>query len=299
VPTVELSAGPISYEIAGPAAGRPVLCVHGYLMGGSLWAPLGALLAERGLRCLTPTWPLGAHGAPMRREADLTMERVAATVADFLAALDLDDVVLLGVDTGGAVAQVVAVEHPERLGALVLNGCDAFEHFPPPILEPFIAAARLGAPAFTAALSLLRTRFGRSRAYGALAHRDIDDLAREWLTPALSDRRVRHDLQRLTASLGPETTLRAAERLPEFERPALIAWSADDAFFPLDDARRLAAAIPDSRLEVIEGARTFSMLDRPERLAALIDDFLDAARPRTRASAVDSVACAASERRPR
>jgi pimeloyl-ACP methyl ester carboxylesterase len=273
VPTVELSAGPIHYDTAGPEAGRPVVCVHGYLMGGSLWRPLSGMLAERGLRCLLPTWPLGAHGEPMRREVDLTMEGVAAIVADFLAALELDDVMLLGVDTGGAIAQLVAVEHPERLGALVLNSCDAFEHFPPRILEPLIIAARLGGPAFVAALSPLRTRFGRTRAYGALAHRDLDDLVREWVSAPLSDRRVRHDLRRFTASLTTETTLRAAERLPEFDRPALIAWSADDEFFPLADARRLAATLPNSRLELIEGARSFSMLDAPQRLAELIDDF--------------------------
>jgi pimeloyl-ACP methyl ester carboxylesterase len=277
VPTIELSAGPIHYDIAGPKNGRLLLCVHGYLMGASLWRPLSGRLAQRGLRCLMPTWPLGAHSQPMRREAELTMESVAAIVADFLVALDLDDVTLVGVDTGGAIAQLVAVEHPERLGGLVLTSCDAFEHFPPPILKPFITAARLGAPEFTAALTLLRTRFGRNRAYGALAHRDIDDLAREWLSAPLSDRRVRHDLRRFTASLTSATTLRAAERLPQFERPALIAWSADDEFFPLDDGRRLAATLPNSRLELIEGARTFSMLDKPEHLAGLIDDFLNAA----------------------
>jgi pimeloyl-ACP methyl ester carboxylesterase len=273
MPTIELSAGPIHYEWAGPEDGRNVLCIHGYLMSGSLWRPLSDLLSQRGLRCLMPTWPLGAHREPMRRDAELTMDGIAALVAELLTALDLDDVILLGVDTGGAIAQLVVADHPERVGALVLNSCDAFEHFPPPILRPLIVAARLGALAFAGALAPLHTRAGRRRAYGALSHHDLDDLAREWLSPALSDRRVRHDLRRFTASLAPETTLRAAERLPRFERPALIAWSADDAFFPLDDARRLAAALPNSRLELIDGARSFSMLDAPRRLAALIGDF--------------------------
>jgi pimeloyl-ACP methyl ester carboxylesterase len=209
----------------------------------------------------------------MRPEAELTMESVAALISEFLTVLNLDDVILLGVDTGGAIAQLLAVEHPERLGGLALASCDAFEHFPPPILKPLITAARMGELAFGAALVPLRTRVGRRRAYGALAHCDIDDLARAWLSSPLSNRGVRHDLRRFTASLSAETTLRAAERLPQFNHPALIAWSADDEFFPLDDAARLAAAIPNCRLEVIEGARTFSMLDTPEHLAVLIDDF--------------------------
>lgn len=54
---------------------------------------------------------------------------------------------------------------------------------------------------------------------------------------------------------------------PEFDKPALIAWSADDVFFALENGQRLAATIPRARFEVIEGARTFSMVDSPDRLA--------------------------------
>ena len=68
----------------------------------------------------------------------------------------------------------------------------------------------------------------------------------------------------------------AAARLPQFAKPALIAWSADDAFFPVEDGQRLAEVLPDSRFEVIERARTFSMIDQPDRLAVLIADFAEA-----------------------
>lgn len=272
MPDVTLNAGTIHYEKAGPADGRPVVFIHGYAMGASLWRPLSDRLAARGFCCLAPTWPLGAHTEPMREDAGLTMEGIAAMVGELLDALALDDVVLVGNDTGGAIAQVVATGTPERLGALVLTSCDAFEHFPPPILKPLIAAAKAG-PAFDAAIQTLRTRLGRKRAFGALAHADIDDLVSEWVRPALTDRRVRNDLRRFTASLKRETTVRAAAELPYFTKPALVAWSADDAFFPLEDGRRLAQALPNGRLEVIEGARTFSMIDRPDRLADLIADF--------------------------
>jgi pimeloyl-ACP methyl ester carboxylesterase len=269
---VTLNSGTIHYEKSGPADGRPVVFVHGYAMGGSLWRALTERLSARGFSCLAPTWPLGAHSEAMHDGADLTMEGVAAMVGELLDALQLEDVVLVGTDTGGAISQIVATGTPARLGALVLTSCDAFEHFPPPILKPFIAAAKFP-PAFHAALQPLRTRIGRRRAYGALAHEDIDDLAAEWIKPALSDRAVRADLRRFTASLNRQTTIQAGARLPEFTRPALIAWSADDAFFPLADGRRLAAALPHSRLEAIQGSRTFSMIDQPHELAELIADF--------------------------
>jgi pimeloyl-ACP methyl ester carboxylesterase len=272
MPTVTLKAGTIHYETAGPSDGRPVVFIHGYTMGSSLWRALSERLATRGFSCLAPTWPLGAHTEPMLDGAELTIESIAAMVGELLEALALEDVVLVGNDTGGAIAQLVATTTPDRLGALVLTSCDAFEHFPPPILRPLIAAAKAG-PAYDAALQPLRTKFGRNRGFGALAHADIDDLVAAWVKPALTNRRVRKDLRRLTISLNRETTVRAAARLPTFTKPALVAWSADDAFFPREDGERLADALPNGRLEVIENARTFSMIDQPDRLADLIADF--------------------------
>jgi hypothetical protein len=273
MPAIALSAGTIHYEKSGPTDGRPLVFIHGYAMGGSLWRGLTERLAARGFACIAPTWPLGAHTEAMKKTTELTMEGLAEIGGELVEALDLEDVVLIGNDTGGAIAQILATTAPERLGALVLTSCDAFEHFPPPILKPFMAAAKLPG-AFRVALQPLRTRLGRQRAYGQLAHGDVDELAAEWVKPALSDRGVRNDLRRLTASLNQESMLRAADRLPDFRQPALVAWSADDAFFPLEDGQRLAATLPDARLEVISNAKTFSMIDQPERLAELISDFL-------------------------
>src|ERR1700748_3416715 len=193
--TIDISAGTIHYEATGPENGRPVMFVHGYMMGAHLWRRVSERLADLGLRCIAPTWPLGAHPEPLRAGADRTIDGVAGMVAEGLNALDLQDVVLVGNDTGGVVTQLVAVHHPERLGALVLTSCDAFEHFPPPILKPLIAAAKAG-PAYDAALQPLRTRFGRNRGFGALAHADIDDLVAVWVQPRLTNRRIRKDLRR-------------------------------------------------------------------------------------------------------
>jgi pimeloyl-ACP methyl ester carboxylesterase len=273
--TVDLSGGTIHYETAGPPSGRPVVFIHGYAMGGSLWRPLSTRLAGAGLRCVAPTWPLGAHRQAMRPSADMTMRGVAAMVAEFVDKAGLHDVVLVGNDTGGAVAQVVATEFPDRLGALVLTSCDAFEHFPPPILAPLITAAKVPV-VFRAAAQAMRLRTVRRRAYGALSHGNLDALTAEWTRPAIRDRAITEDLRRFTGSLTRQTTLDAAARLPQFTKPTLIAWSADDVFFPLSDGRRLAAALPHSRLEVIENARTFSMLDQPDVLAGLIAEFATA-----------------------
>ncbi|OBH16028.1 alpha/beta fold hydrolase [Mycobacterium sp. E3247] len=267
--TIDISAGTIHYEATGPDNGRPVVFVHGYMMGGELWRQVGQRLADLGLRCIAPTWSLGAHPEPLRPGADRTITGVAGMVAEVLAALDLEDVVLVGNDTGGVVTQLVAVHHPERLGALVLTSCDAFEHFPPPILKPVILAAKSKAT-FRGVAQAMRLPAARKRAFDGLAHRNIDDLTEAWVRPGLSDARIAEDLRQFTLSMRTEVTTGVADRLPEFDKPTLIAWSADDVFFEQEDGVRLAATIPHARLEVIEGARTFSMIDQPDRLAGLL-----------------------------
>lgn len=267
--TIEINAGTIHYEEFGPTDGRPVVFVHGYMMGGQLWRQVSARLSERGLRCIVPTWPLGAHPEPLRPGADRSIHGVARIVADALTALDLDDVVLVGNDTGGVVTQLVAVHHPERIGALVLTSCDAFEHFPPPILKPLIAASRSKA-LFRAGAQVFRIPLVRKRAYAGLAYTDLDALTREWVGNTQSKPAVAEDLRQFTSSLRPEVTTEVAKRLPEFDKPTLIAWSADDVFFELGDGERLARIIPQARLEVINDARTFSMLDQPDQLADLM-----------------------------
>jgi len=273
MPTVQLAQGTIHYRQAGPDDGRPVVFVHGYLMAGDLWQDVAERLAERGLRALMPTWPLGSQPEPMRPGADLTPRGVAAIVAGLLEALELDDVVLVGNDTGGAICQVVAVDHPQRIGALVLTNCDAFENFPPSFFKALIAAAKLPG-GMKGALTPLRSAAGRRSplGYGMLSHGDVDHLARGWVEPVFSQPGVMDDLRRFTVALDNEVTIDAAARLPGFGKPVLLAWAPDDKLFPVEHAHRLAALLPDARVETIAGSRTFSMIDQPERLADLVAD---------------------------
>ena len=266
MPEIALRQGTLRYRDDGD--GPPLVFVHGALVDGRLWAPVTDRLD--GFRRVVPDLPLGSHRVPMRRDADLSPTGLAQLVADFIGGLDLRDVTLVGNDTGGAICQLVATQHPQRVGRLVLTNCDAFDNFPPLAFRVLVLAAR--AHLLTAQLQLLRIRPARRLpiAYGWLAKRIPDELLDAWIEPFLTDRGVRRDTRRLLAGVDRGLLLDTAARLRDFDRPVLLAWAPEDRFFPLDHARRLAAIFPDARLVEVPGSRAFISLDQPERLAALI-----------------------------
>lgn len=270
---VSLSQGTVHYRDTG--TGPALVFVHGLLVNGTLWRKVVPLLDGR-FRCIVPDWPLGSHREAMRADADLTPTGLASIVNDFLVALDLADVTLVGNDTGGAICQIVATEHPGRLARLVLTPCDAFENFLPPMFRPLQWAARVPG-LLTLALQSLRFRRLRSLpiALGWLTKRPVDDsVVQDWIRPFLSNRAVRGDTRKVLRGISSRYTVAAAQKLPGFDRPTLIAWAAEDRFFPLRHAKRLAELLPDSRLELIEDSYTFVPEDQPAVLAQVIADFL-------------------------
>ncbi len=289
MPEIELSHGTIHYRDVG--SGPVIVLVHGVLVNATVWDPLLAQLSS-GARCIAPDLPLGSHRTAMNKDADLSPGGLAGLIAELLERLELDDVTLVGSDTGGALCQLVCADHPARVGRLVLLNCDAFEDFPPPALRPLVRG--LGrVPGAVAALEVLgRARIVR-RASMSIAPLTVapipDPMLKGWIAP-LHDRGVRRDLVRVARGISPEVLLDAALRLPQFDRPALIVWGLRDKFFPVADAERLAQTLPLARLERVPNARTFVQLDAPERLADLVAEFIAApARPghppRARASA--------------
>jgi len=270
---VELSAGTVRYRDSG--SGPPLVFVHGLLVDGTLWRKVTPLLEDR-FRCVVPDWPLGSHRLPMGEGADLSPRGVARLVIELLEALDLSEVTLVANDTGGAVTQLAVAALPERVGRLVLTPCDSFDNFLPPMFRPLQLAAKVPG-GLTAALQPLRLRAARRlpMAYGGLAKRPIlAEVTDAWLEPFFSDAGIRRDTARFLAAVDSRETVAAAERLRGFHRPALIAWASEVRLFPLDHAKRLAALLPDARLELIDDSWTYVPEDRPERLAELIGEFV-------------------------
>jgi pimeloyl-ACP methyl ester carboxylesterase len=272
MPEIKLPQGTIHYRDSGD--GPPVVFVHGLLVDGTLWRKVTPLL-DGAARSIVPDLPLGSHRRAMNADADLSPHGVARLVGDFLAALDLEDVTLVGNDTGGLICQLVALDHAERVGRLVLTNCDCFEVFPPKEFVPMIKAARIPG-AIKAALQPMRAAAARRRtmSYGGLAREIPDEVTAAWVEPARTDAAIRGDLIRFLKAMDTSIAIEAAQRLPGLAIPALIAWGQADRFFARELGERLAATIPNARLEPIADARTFVAEDQPEQLAKLIGGFV-------------------------
>jgi pimeloyl-ACP methyl ester carboxylesterase len=268
---VTLPHGTVRYRERG--SGEPIVFVHGVAVNGDLWRDVVPELAGE-FRCIAPDWPLGSHDLPMNPDADLTPPGIARLIADFLAALDLRDATLVGNDTGGGYSQLVATTHPERLGRLVLTDCDAFENFPPRgtkllgrILGSVPGAMRLFAV-------LLAPHFMKRLATIVVTKRGFPrEIGHSYLT-ARRPRGVYRDVAKVARSLAPRYTLEAAELLRGFDKPALVAWSPEDRFFPYEHGVRLSGLIPGARLVEIPDSRAFVSEDQPERTAAAIAEFI-------------------------
>src|SRR5438093_8652883 len=135
---VQLTQGTIRYREEG--AGEPLLLLHGLGVNGDLWRKVVPRLSKD-FRCIVPDWPLGSHSLPMSEEMDFSLPGLGQLAVDFMDALGLETVTLVGNDGGGAIAQMVAAERPERVTRMVLNSAELYELAPP---APF-TALKLGA----------------------------------------------------------------------------------------------------------------------------------------------------------
>ena len=275
---IQLSAGTIEYEDTG--GGGPVLVLlHGLMMDASLWdAVIADLSADH--RCVAPTLPLGAHRHPMNADADLSLPAIARLAAELLDHLDLQDVTLVGNDTGGALVQLLMCDGAARVGRAVLASCDAFDNFPPGLTgKTLVLTGKLPPSMFGLFMQQMRLRTVRRLpiAFGWLTKRGDAATAR-WIKPVLTRPEIRRDAVRALRAAAADTRflIEAAERLPSFNHPALVVWASQDRVMPPEHGQRLAKLLPQGQLAEVEDSYTLIPLDQPARLAQLIREFTPA-----------------------
>jgi pimeloyl-ACP methyl ester carboxylesterase len=273
MPQLALKQATIAYRVLGPenSPNPPVLFVHGILVDERLWDKVAEGLARQGFRCILPTWPLGSHTIPVGDDAELSPHGVATMIHDFMVALDLSDVTLVGNDTGGGLCQLVIDAYPDRIGRLVLTNCDAFDKFPP---FPFTAVfAILRGPKSIAALfATLRPTVLRHSplGFGLLADNLDPELTASWIAPGRNDARIARNLATLLRHVAATDLTEVSTRFGQFAKPVTLVWGMQDRCFTPSLAKRMAALFPNATMIEVPGAKTFVALDNPSAVIEAI-----------------------------
>jgi pimeloyl-ACP methyl ester carboxylesterase len=256
--SVETASGRITYAEAG--TGPVALFVHGVLLNKHLWRHQLAALSDI-RRCVAVD--VLAHGdTEIEPDQDVSVTANANMLKEVLDALRIDQVDLVGNDSGGGIAQIFAALNPGRVRTLTLTNCDTHDNWPPEAFKPFVEMTIAGGLRDTLNAMLANKAIYRSpEALGPAYERPenvSDEDIETYLRPLVrSDQRTR-DLQRFVAAFYNKHTVNIEPQLREFRAPTLIVWGTDDINFPVKWAHWLAETIPGAKpLVELAGARIF------------------------------------------
>ena len=281
--TAKVDGIDIFYREAGAADAPAVLLLHGFPTSSHMFRNLIPVLAHR-YRVIAPDYPAFGHsGTPDRREFTYSFARFAELMDSLLNQLDVARYALYVQDYGAPVGYRLALRHPERITALVVQNGNAYEEglkqFWNPIKAYWADGSQAHREALRAGLTLAATK---SQYLDGV--RDPSRVAPDaWLhDQALLDRPgIDQIMLDLFKDYGSNVTL-----YPQFQAffrsrkpPTLIVWGKNDVIFPADGAHPYLRDLPDAELHLLDTGH-FALEDKGDEIAALMLDFLDRKLPR-------------------
>ncbi len=276
-----VQVGSAQVAVHDVGTGRPLLLLHGCPFASFIWRKVVPTLTAH-YRCVSPDL-LGLGDTETPPDADWSLPAQARMIISLLDALGIRRADVIGHDHGGAVAQLLAADHPERVDRLVLCNAEAYDNWPSAEERPFVAVTRIPllgdlALRMWAWKPLLRATLSEARAVSdrsALTEEMLDAYVRanfatrhrRWKTRRFLAAQFDPANNRVTSDLIP--------RLRHFDHPTLLLWGADDPHFGPPWAERLRDDIPGAtRLELLEAGHLL-MEERPVEFAEAVLRFLE------------------------
>src|SRR3982074_2465168 len=272
--SVQTPSGRISYTEQG--SGPVALFVHGVLLNGYLWRHQQAGLS--GVR-RTIAVDLLAHGdTDIASDQDVSVTANAKMLNDFLDALNIDKVDVVGNDSGGGISQIFSALYPERVRSLTLTNCDTHDNWPPEAFKPFVAMVKAGGLRNTLEAMLSKKAIYRSPDALGPAYEHPENVADETIETFLhpfvaTDQRTR-DLERFVNAFDNKYTVAVEAKLKKLNAPTLIVWGTDDIYFDVKWSHWLAETIPGTKRRIeFKNARIFFPEERAEDFNRELRDF--------------------------
>jgi pimeloyl-ACP methyl ester carboxylesterase len=273
---VKIHGHDVAYRTAGPGGDAPVLCfVHGIAGSSATWAPVMERLADR-YTVVAPD--LLGHGESDKPRGDYSLGAYASGLRDLLLVLGHQRATFIGHSLGGGIAMQAAYQFPDICERLVLSCSGGLGKEVNALLRvisapgseyvlPVILTARVHSIAESVGRFIGKTGLRGDPTWGEIW------AAYTRLTDARAQRAFVHTIRAVIDMSGQRVSARDRLYLAE-NTPTLILWGDRDRIIPVDHAYATHEVLPGSRLEIVEGAGHFLPIERPDVVAAILDDFL-------------------------
>ena len=281
--TMRIGGVDVFYREAGPADAPVIVLLHGFPSSSHMYRRLIPALADR-YRVIAPDYPgFGQSAAPDRKDHAYSFASYAELTDALLAKLGAQRYALYVMDYGAPVGYRLALRHPERVTALVVQNGNAYEEglreFWQPIKAYWADGSAQHREALRAGTTLEATKFQYTD--GVRDASRIDPAA--WVhDQALLDRPGNVEIQLdLFKDYGSNVAL-----YPQFQAyfraqqpPTLIVWGRNDKIFPTEGALPYLRDLPEAELHLLDTGH-FALEDKGDEIAALMRDFLGRKLPR-------------------
>ena len=275
--TVKIDGLDIFYREAGPKDAPTILLLHGYPSSSRMFATLIPLLADR-YHLVAPDYPgFGQSEAPPPSRFRYSFDHLARIMDDFTQAVGLKSYVLYQQDYGGPIGMRLAIAHPERVRAMIVQNAVAHDEELGPGWEPRRAFWRdRAANEDTVVTPFVSLEGAKARHLGSSPHPERYD-PEEWrdeyaLLSRPGKRRIQSDL-----FFDYQTNVAAYPRwqawLSAHRPPLLVLWGRYDPSFSVAGAQAYKRDVPEAEVHVLDAGH-FALDEKVDEIAGLIRSFL-------------------------
>jgi len=253
-----------------PGTGRDIFLLHGFASSTYTWEKVIPYLTRQGYH----VWALDMKGAGWSdkpKDAKYDAFTLMQEVNRWLDVMGLKNVVFAGNSLGGAIAILMALEHPDKTGDIILIDSAGY-----PIKKPFI----IRMAKMPLAGEITRLFFGRwvirwnlKEVYfndDLIPEETIDAYYNRMRTENVLDAKVA-----LARSLDFDAFAPYIKRIPGIKNRTLIIWGENDEWIPVESGHKFKKDLPNSRLVILPECGHIPQEEKPEESAKIIIDFIE------------------------
>ncbi len=251
----------ITMNAVHAGAGRPIVFIHGIGWDHSLW---GGAIAHFSDRYLTIAGDICGHGATDKPEGPYSVDGFAQQWAELIRKLAGEKALVVGFSLGGMIAQTLAVDHPDVVGALILanTSCRSPSVGKAHMQERLAAMQDDNGPAAAARLA--------AQSVFSASWRDANpDKIADFV-----DWRVAQDQRGLGEAMKAASRFDLADRVSAIDVPTLVVTALGDKLMLPSDQAIMRSLIPGAEYVEIDNSGHMLPIEQADLFEAAIDVFL-------------------------